>query len=209
MLLSFLSSRTEATLHVLPVKAQAFHKETLSRARLAMNAEELYLLHKDRVFRLCLRYCGGQIALAEDLTQDVFIKMLEELATLQERESLEGWLYRVTTNACFTRLKRDTSVWYKVRQVLSLAPQSTSHTPERQVEVRQDLEQTMSALQRLPAKERVVFCMATLDERPQQEICDVLGLSKGYVSKLLHRARARLQGWEQGEPMQRREVSDV
>ena len=55
-------------------------------------------------------------------------------------------------------------------------------------------------LKRLPAKERVVFCMRYLDDKPQQEIAAALSMSPGYVSKLLTRARGRLErrGWEVG-----------
>lgn len=138
------------------------------------------------------------MALAEDITQDVFVKMLEHLTTLSELEALEPWLYRVASNACFSRLKRDTSVWEKVRRALMLSPSIHSHTPERQVQVQESLQQTLASLNQLPAKERVVFCMHTLDELSQQQIATTLSLSKGYVSKLLHRAKQRLfeQGWE-------------
>ena len=65
---------------------------------------------------------------------------------------------------------------------------------------KEDLEAVAEELRRLPAKERVVFCMRYLDDKPQQEIAAALSMSPGYVSKLLTRARGQLErkGWEVG-----------
>lgn len=163
-----------------------------------MKPEDLYLLHKERVYHLCLRFCGGNIALAEDLTHDVFVRLLLHFSELSQLDSIEKWLYRVTTNTCLSRLKRENSVWKRVRRALLFAPQPTKDNPERQAQVKEELNQTLASLQSLPDQERIVFCMYYLDEYTQQEIVSTLSLSKGYVSKLLSRARKKLhqQGWE-------------
>jgi RNA polymerase sigma-70 factor (ECF subfamily) len=165
-----------------------------------MGPEQLYRLHKERVYRLCLRFCAGNTALAEDITQDVFLKVVEHHRDLVDHEALEPWLYRVTTNACYTRMKRDTSVWNRVKKVLSLGPQEDWQTPEKQMNIKEELRQTMDALQELPDKERMVFCMCVLDGKSQVEIASILSLSKGYVSKLLQRARTHIErrGWSVG-----------
>lgn len=160
--------------------------------------ELLYLHHRQRIFQLCLRLGAGDRDWAEDATHDVFIKLLERLPALDRAEDLGGWVYRVTVNTCMTRLKRDGSVWRKVARTLAAAPPPAVESPEHQVQVRQDLAAALAALRELPGKERVVFCMRYLDELPQQQIAAALGLSEGYVSKLLGRVRERLQqqGWE-------------
>lgn len=167
------------------------------------NAATLYEQHRQRIYHLCLRFGAGNIAWAEDAMQDVFVTLLEQLDGLKQTDDLGGWLYRVTANTCLTRLKRQGSIWGKVRRSLMLMADSTSgvQTPERIVAVRGDLQRALSALQALPAKERMVFCMKVLDDLPQQEIAQVLGLSKGYVSKLIQRAETQLQhtGWQFGE----------
>lgn len=168
-------------------------------ARPNTSAQALYQLHKDRVYHLCLRLGGGNVAWAEDATQDVFIKLLEQMPGLTDTDDLGGWIYRVTVNTCMTRLKRDGSVWRRVSQALAQSqPEVVSDTPERQVQVRDELTAALAQLKDLPAKERIVFCMRYLDEMPQQQIASTLSLSKGYVSKLLKRVRKRLerQGWE-------------
>ncbi len=159
----------------------------------------LYQQHRERVFHLCLRLGCGNRAWAEDATQDVFVKLIERLPALSGQDDLGGWIYRVTVNTCLTRLKREGSVWRKVqRALLGAAAPTSGETPERRVAARQEIAAALAELERMPAKERVVFCMKHLDGLEQQQIAADLGLSEGYVSKLLHRAHARLeeQGWE-------------
>ncbi len=165
-------------------------------------AGELYARHRDQVYRKCLLLCGGNRSWAEDVTHDVFVRMLERLPELKDPGDLGGWIHRVTMNTCMTRLRRDGSIWGRVRAALmgevSAAGTAAVTTPERHVQVAQDLEGVREQLSRIPAKERVVFCMRHLDGMKQREIATSLDLSEGYVSKLLNRTKGRLKarGWE-------------
>jgi RNA polymerase sigma-70 factor, ECF subfamily len=80
----------------------------------AREVEALYRRHRRLVFRVALRYGRGDVSWAEDVTQDVFLDLWKALPGLTERNDLEGWLYRATTNRCFNRLRRE--------RFLSLAP---------------------------------------------------------------------------------------
>jgi RNA polymerase sigma factor (sigma-70 family) len=163
-----------------------------------VDAADLYQRHRNKVYQLCLRLGGGNVGWAEDATQDVFVKLLERLPGLEEPDDLGGWIYRVAVNVCMTRLKRDGSVWRRVRQALLASPPSGGPSPERRVEVKQEVAAALETLGELPAKERVVFCMKHLDGLEQRQIAATLDLSEGYVSKLLHRAAIAVErrGWE-------------
>ena len=69
---------------------------------------------------------------------------------------------------------------------------------DRLLEGKQTQQKAMEALERLPPKERVVLSMRLVDDKSQREIAAVLGLSEGYVSKLLTRAKEQVkrEGWE-------------
>ncbi|MEL7371205.1 MAG: sigma-70 family RNA polymerase sigma factor [Myxococcota bacterium] len=158
------------------------------------SAADLYRAHKDRVYRLALRYSAGDIALAEDITQDVFVTLWRHQHAIDGHD-LGGWLYRVTTNRCLSHLRRERlrrTVW----QALGLRPRWID--PEPEVVARADVARVLDVVRQLPPKERVVFSMRFLDDKSQDEIAEVLGHSKGYVSKLVHRAikRVRAAGWE-------------
>lgn len=158
---------------------------------LADELDRLYRRHHALVYRLALRYGLGNAAWAEDLTHDVFMVLLDELPRLDDTEQLEGWLYRVTCHRCLRKLRRERFLdqplvrWLLARDVIA--------SPEPQVLARRELEQTRKALAKLPGRERVVVGMVVLDGKSQREVGEALGLSKGYVSKLLARGLAKLE----------------
>lgn len=158
--------------------------------------ERLYAEHRDEVYRWALRYGTGDTAFAEDVTQEVFMRLMRALPKLEDPDQLGGWLYRVTANRCLSRLRRR-RLTRTILSTLGLNPESTNHI-EAQVAARQDLQHVMQTIRALPAREGMVLTMLHLDGLSQSEIAQILGLSKGYVSKLVARATAkvRARGWE-------------
>ncbi len=164
----------------------------------AQRVEALYVEHRDFVYHLALRYGGGSKAWAEDVTQEVFVRLFDVVDEVEERDGMQPWFYRVTTNRCLNRLRAERlRNAAPVRWILGRRKHEERH-PERLVAARQELEQASEALASLPPKERVAFSMHFLDGKKQSEIAELLGHSKGYVSKLIARAldRVRADGWE-------------
>ncbi len=164
----------------------------------AQRVEALYVEHRDFVYRLALRYGGGSQAWAEDVTQEVFLRLFDVIDEIQERDGTQPWFYRVTTNRCLNRLRAERlRNAAPVRWILGWRKHDDRDL-ERLVAAREGLERASAALERLPPKERVAFSMHVLDGKKQSEIAEVLGHSKGYVSKLIARAleRVRADGWE-------------
>ncbi len=159
-----------------------------------------YREHRDLVYRLALRYGAGNVAWAEDVTHEVFIALLKAVGRLDVDRGLEGWLYRVTTNRCLNRIKTDRfRRSAPVRWVLS-QNSSSDVDPSMRVELSRELRAVLGYLQDLPAKERVAFCMHRIDGLSMSEIGDVLGFSKGYVSKLISRADVKIQRAAERDP---------
>ena len=69
--------------------------------------EALYRKHHRLVFHLGLRYGRGDVAWAEDVTQEVFVHLFDVIKGLRDLDDMEGWLYRATTNRCLNRLRRE------------------------------------------------------------------------------------------------------
>jgi RNA polymerase sigma-70 factor (ECF subfamily) len=159
--------------------------------------EDCYERHRNEVYRLCLRYGGGRCGWAEDVTHDVFIKLIERLPELEDPSALGGWLYRVTSNLCISRLRRDRSVLTKIRTWIS-GQRDEAAPVDAVFERKEAARAALAALEELPARQRIVVCMKLLDGKPQKEIAELLAMSESYVSKLLARAYARLNaaGWE-------------
>lgn len=182
------SSRVEGTIAIAEPRTTA-----------ADRVGHVYVRFRDSVFRTAMRHTAGDRASAEDITHDVFVRLLGSIDDLDDDELLGGWLYRVTVNFCLTRLRRE-RFRRSVRLLLGVDDRAPS-TPERDASARDELAKVLSTIASLPPKERVVFTMLHLDGRSQSEIAQVLGHSKGYVSKLVERGRAhvRAAGWEVGD----------
>ncbi len=169
---------------------------------LAEVVADAYRRHRDEVYRLALRFGAGRRSWAEDVTQDVFVALCRTAHRItrnpDDPDDLRPWLYRVTANRSIQKLRRD-----KVRSApgvrwLLRHMRGTEPTLDDVIVHRDDLRAAMETLRELPAKERVVFCMYHLDGLDMVEIGHALGHSKGYICKLIHRARARIEtaGWE-------------
>ncbi len=157
-----------------------------------------YATHHAKIFRLGMRYGSGNAAWAEDLTHDVFVKYAEKQGELDDLDDIGGWLYRVASNLAISRLRRERSFWGRVTTMLSAGKQDSVPGADVVFGDRQLAGRAMAAMQELPPKERVVVSMKILDDKSQKEIASTLGISEGYVSKLLARALKRLEseGWE-------------
>lgn len=167
----------------------------LDVGREGVTFDALYRAHRDRVYRWAMRFSAGRTAWAEDVTHDVFLQLHRHLKRL-DTDELGAWLYRVTANQALARLRHETSWVTRLARVFT--PFDPVRRPDEALELRDDTSLAMAALEKLPPKERMAVTMHVLDELSQREIARTLGLSEGYVSKLLTRAweRLRADGWE-------------
>lgn len=161
----------------------------------------LYREHRDQVYRLALRYGRGNRTWAEDITQDVFVSLCKVIDRLEDDQALKGWFYRVATNRCLSRLRREAVANAPAVRWLLGRSSTATEDPEAQTTERRDLARVDAVLATLPPKQRIAFCMYRIDGKEQQEIGEILGFSKSYVCKLVKRAEAKIraEGWEVGD----------
>ena len=158
------------------------------RTRLA----RLYDDHGARTYRIALRYGRGDRSFAEDLTHEVFVELIERLDQGHEIHNVAGWLYRAAIHRALNRLRRERFLQLPAVRWLLGVQAPTPRIPEHVELERAELRSLLVWIDALPDKERVVFCMRHLDDTPQIEIAEILGLSPGWVSKILTRAEAKL-----------------
>jgi RNA polymerase sigma-70 factor (ECF subfamily) len=166
--------------------------------RLSFN--EAYARHAREVLHWALRFTAGDVSQAEDLTQDVFVKLHQCLPDLETKESLGGWLYRVTANLAVSSLRRERALFHRLKTVF----QSDAAPPQRPDELfnqRESAKAGMAAMGQLPVQERVVLWMKLIDGKSQREIASALEVSEGQISKLVARGVKvlRSKGWEVGD----------
>ena len=140
----------------------------------------------------------GDFHTAEEITQDVFLKVYKRLSTLKRRDHFSGWLYVIATRHCIAWLRK------KQLPTKSLDAMSTTELEEicySQYEADRDEEEAIEhrreivkrLLQKLPESERTVVTLYYLAEMTGEEISVFLGVSPSTVRSRLHRARERLE----------------
>ena len=160
---------------------------------------ELYRRHVHTSFKLALRYGGGDRDWAQDVVHDVFMEVHRHAARLATMDNPGGWIYRATTSRCLNRLKRDRYLHSPVVRWALGQRQRPQSSPEILGATREELGRLFDAVNELPPKQRICFWMYHVDGKRQDEIGEVLGCRKSYVSKLLSRAERAMQAYR-GEP---------
>lgn len=173
-------------------------RERAGEVTLDATFEATYEAHRRDVYRWGMRFAGGRSGWAEDLTHDVFLKLLEHLPRLDASTDLGGWLYRVTANLALTRLRRDRSLASRLGRFFTEEEADPADPPDLGLTLREDAAEALEALRSLPPREAMVLTMKVVDGKSQKEIAEALQMSEGYVSKLVTRGweRIRAGGWE-------------
>src|SRR5262249_8850444 len=154
--------------------------------------EDLYRKHYRRVYSICLRMTGN-VAEAEDLTQEVFIQLHRKLDSFRGESAFTTWLHRLTVNQVLMHFRKRS-----VRSELttddgdipdSIDPDTVN--PEAMPIVdRIGLE---NAIAQLPAGYRSVFVLHDVEGYEHEEIARILGCSAGTSKSQLHKARMKLR----------------
>ncbi len=148
--------------------------------------ERLYRQHVGRIHALAMRMVGS--GLAEDVTQDVFVRAWEKLELFGRKSSFGTWLYRLAINVCLAR--RAKAGKRLDRFVADQGALERATAPRSHPEHRMDLERAMA---RLPNGMREVFVLHDVEGFKHREIGDMLGISAGTSKSQLHEARMALR----------------
>jgi len=155
--------------------------------------EQLYRTHVDRVFSLCVRMAGDR-TMAEELTQDCFVRAWERLSSFRGESAFGTWLYRLAVNVVLNA--RKTAGRARKRFVNEEGDDERSEPRvERQTYTNPgtilDLEQAIAGL---PPGARRVFVLHDVQGYRHEEIAEMLGITSGGSKAQLHRARLLLRG---------------
>lgn len=150
--------------------------------------ERLYRDNERKVFGLCFRLSSDP-SLAEELTQEVFVRAWRKLSSFRGDSAFSSWLYPLTVNVALSerrsRKRRD------ARIVATEDPASLERAPRVPApEAGFDLQKAMAAL---PPGARAVFVLHDVEGRTHEEIATLLGLAAGTSKAQLHRARRLLR----------------
>lgn len=150
--------------------------------------------HRRKVFNVAYKFVGKQDE-AEDLTQDIFLKIFKSLNTFDRRANFQTWLISISRNLCIDYYRSSRKERRTIdRDVVAddLSPASPGPTPLARLE-QQDLAALLrAALQDLPVSLRTAVLLRDLQELSYQEIADRLQLPEGTVKSRINRGRKEL-----------------
>lgn len=149
--------------------------------------ERIYRAHANRVFTLCTRMLGDRM-LAEEVTQDVFVRVWEKLPSFRGESAFSTWLHRVAVNVVLSR--RKTAGVHNARTTDDEDAQALLASRPVSVGDRMDLE---AAIAGLPTGARRIFVLHDVEGYTHEEIGDQLGITPGGSKAQLHRARMLLR----------------
>jgi len=187
--------------------------------------QEIHDAFRPKILRYLKRLVGESEA--EDLTQEVFVKVHRALASFRGESKISTWLYRIATNAALDRLRgaaaqREGSL-EDAPGVDDAEADWTGESPpsvESQVDMQAMNDCIRGLILGLPETYRTVLVLGDLEGLPDREIAEVLGVSLQAAKIRLHRARERLKrelqancelSWSEGDgapPCARRAATD-
>jgi RNA polymerase sigma-70 factor (ECF subfamily) len=154
--------------------------------------EEIVRAHSARVYRLAYRLTGNQHD-AEDLTQEVFVRVFRSLSTYTPG-TFEGWLHRITTNLFLDGARRRQRIRFEglADDVAQRLP-GTDLTPAQAWDERHLDGDIQAALRALPPDYRAAVVLCDIEGFSYEEIAATMGVKLGTVRSRIHRGRAQLR----------------
>ena len=158
--------------------------------------ERLYRAHSDRVFSVCARMVADR-ALAEELTQDVFVRAWEKLSLFRGESAFSTWLHRlavnVVLNARKTEGRRRTRFESTDENEERSGGASSSKMAAPITSTPGDMIDLEAAMAKLPKGARQIFVLHDVEGYKHEEIGEMLGITSGGSKAQLHRARLLLR----------------
>lgn len=143
------------------------------------SSDEIIRKHFDMVYRIAVS-ATRSLTLAEDVTQEVFLRFIQKQDTLKSDEHIKAWLIRVTINCSKSVFL---SSWFK--KTVPLTDELTFDTPEKS--------DVYFAVQNLPSKYRTVIHLFYYEDMSVKEISECLNMKESTVKSHLFRGRDMLR----------------
>ncbi len=151
------------------------------------------------VYNVCLNYLQNTQD-AEEVTQDVFVKIHGKVGAFNAQSELKTWVYRIAVNQCldFIKAKRRKKrfgfhVFVQAEGSEDDAVFSSFDHPGVQLENKEATERIFKAINELPERQKTALLLKTMEDLSQAEVAAIMELSDKAVESLLSRARANLK----------------
>ena len=151
----------------------------------------LFETYKDKVFSIAVYSSGGDRALADDITQQIFLKLFTAIRQFRGESEFTTWLYRLVVNACLDerRRRRRLLPW---GETVAMRNPGEKKPQEKQYARLEVAEAVQAAIGELKPKFRLPILLKYIEGLSYEEIASVMGCSKGTVASRLNRGHSQL-----------------
>jgi RNA polymerase sigma-70 factor, ECF subfamily len=162
--------------------------------------KEIYENHADMVYNLCLNYLQNTSD-AEEVTQDVFVKVYQQIDNFKQQSNIKTWIYRISINQCLDFLKakkRQKRFGFHVPlfgndQTAIYPTLSDFNHPGVLLEDKEALKKLFKQINSLPHNQKTALILKSIENLSQKEIAAILNVSVKSVESLLSRAKENLR----------------
>ncbi|MDJ1483291.1 RNA polymerase sigma factor [Cytophagaceae bacterium YF14B1] len=147
-----------------------------------MTFEEIYIQYSPKVYRLCMGYVNDPDQ-AKDLVQDTFIQVWDYLPGFRNESGVGTWVFTIATNTCLRQLKKEK------KQVRTEMPLQLEEKPADTMD--EQVAFLYKCIASLEENERLIISLV-LEEVPQKQIADIIGISEGNIRVRIHRIKEKL-----------------
>lgn len=158
----------------------------------------LYDRHRNRIYQTAIRYLKSPL-LAQEVVQDVFLKLWVERKTIKIDQPVEAWLYTVAKNNLINQLKKIANEWKMLGSLKLITPHFENITSNKMEETKYN-ELLQKAILSLPPQQQTVFCLARQEHLTYVQIGEHMGISpltvKTHMSRALLHIKTYFKGFE-------------
>lgn len=147
--------------------------------------KEIFDTNSKKIFHLCYGYTGDA-DIANDLLQETFMKVWQNLDKFRSKSLISTWIYRIAVNTCLTHLRSE-----KRQSKDELTDNIIENRVEEYSEKNEQIALLYKSISKLEENDRIIITMV-LDEIPYPEIAEISGISEGNLRVRIHRIKQKL-----------------
>ncbi|WP_241330362.1 RNA polymerase sigma factor [Chryseobacterium arthrosphaerae] len=144
--------------------------------------EEIYELYWQKIFRLCMGYMNDP-ELAQDLAQETFIIVWQQLPKFRNESSVGTWIFRIASNNCLRQIEKE--------KKFTKADLPVNLEEKKQESLEPQIQLLYQLISELPETDRIIISLE-LEEVKQAEIAHITGLSESNIRVKIHRIKEKL-----------------
>ena len=164
-----------------------------------MTFEQLYSEHHKMVYNLALQYVQN-IEDAEEITQDVFVKVHDNINSFKNQASLKTWIYRITINKSLDYIKaKNTQKRSFISSMFSLNDENFKFQPSNfnhpgiELDQKESCQKIFDAINQLSDNHKTAIILLKIEDKSQAETAEIMNLNVKALESLFQRAKRNLE----------------